>query len=73
MCELRVCELQVFASWKFASGIIWKKELPMQDASGTYFSGVKYWHVESLGVILSKAVDNKDTDMCTFLFTYVIS
>ena len=39
MCELPVCE---FASWKFVSYIIWKKELPVKDASGTYLSRVKY-------------------------------
>ena len=38
----------------------------MKDASDTYLSRVKHWHVASLGIILSKAGDNKVADMCTF-------
>ena len=70
VCELQVCE---FASWKFASHIIWKKELPVKDATDTYSSRVKYWHVASLDIIPSKAGHNKVADMCNFLFAYVIS
>ena len=35
MCELRVSEFASCksASWKFVSHIIWKKELPVKDAS----------------------------------------
>ena len=79
MCELRVCELQIceyasckFASWKFGSRIIWKKKLPEKVASDTYLSRVKYWHVASLGIKLSKAGNNKGSDTWT-LFSHVIS
>ena len=63
MCELWVSES---ASWKFANHIFWKKEFPVKDASDTYLSRVKHWHVTSLGIILSKACDNKGGDMSTF-------
>ena len=38
----------------------------MKDASDTYLSRVKYWHVASLGILLSKAGDIKGVDMCIF-------
>ena len=74
IANLRVCELQVceFASWKVASHIIWKKVLPENVASDTYLSQVKYWHVASLGIKLSKAGNNKGADIRTF-FLHVIS
>ena len=40
----------------------------MKDASDTYLSPVKYWHVASLGIILSNAGYNKGADMYTSLF-----
>ena len=70
VANLRVCELQIceFAGWKFASHIIWKKELPEKVASDTYLSQVKYWHVASLGIKLSKPGNNKGADIRTFFF-----
>ena len=70
VCELQICELQVceFASGKFASHIIWKKKIPEKVASDTYLSQVKYWHVASLGIKLSKAGNNKGADIRTFFY-----
>ena len=63
--SVRVANLQV-ASLKFAGHIIWKKELPEAVASDTYLSRVKYWHVASLGIELSKPGNNRGTDMWIF-------
>ena len=65
--SMRVASLG-FATWKFASHIIWKKELPEKVVSDTYLSQVKYWHVASLGIKLSKAGNNKGADIRTFFF-----
>ena len=56
----RVCELQ---SCEYASCKSARKNLPEKVASDTYLSQVKYWHVASLGIKLSKAGNNKGADI----------
>ena len=64
MCELRVSEFVSCksASLKVTSHIIWKKQLPVKDTSGTYLSRVKYWHVAGLGIIRAVTWQNQQSD-----------
>ena len=62
--SLRVTSLRVESSR--VTSFERKNYIPVKDASDIYLSRVKHWHVAILGIILSKACDNKAADMCTF-------